>query len=128
MRPLFGRRQLRLIERRDEEAAVRQFHGAQLAVITERREPEPGVLEIPIVSRIHFVVAEVLFFNLGGSINGGQPAAGCNPQFAGTGEFRRAVAAIRNWARYWGDDEIFRAAAVLRRICVGDSCYVAGIL
>jgi len=40
--------------------AARRYH--------ERREPEPGVLEIPVVSRIHFVVAEVLFLNLGGSI------------------------------------------------------------
>ena len=128
MRPLFGRRQLRLIERGDEEAAVRQFDGAQLAVITERREPEPSDLEIPMVSRIHFVVAEVLFFYLGGSIDGGEAGAGCNPQFAGTGEFWGAVAAIGNRARNRRDDEILRAAAVLRRICVGDSGYVAGIL
>jgi hypothetical protein len=75
-------------------------------LIAERREPEPGVLEIPVVSRIHFVIAEVLFFNLGGSIDGGQAAAGCDPQLACAGEFRRSVAAIRNRARDRGDDEI----------------------
>ncbi|PYT22595.1 MAG: hypothetical protein DMG58_29770 [Acidobacteria bacterium] len=80
------------------------------------------------ISRIHFVVAEVLFLNLGGAIDGGQAAAGCDPQPARAGKFRGAVAAIGNWARNWCDDEILRAAAVLRRICVGDSCYVAGIL
>ena len=100
----------------------------RIALIAERREPETGVFEIPVVGRIHFVVAEVRFFNLGGSINGRQTAAGCDAQFAGTGEFWSAVAAIGNRAHNRGDDEILRAATVLRRIRVGDSGYVAGIL
>lgn len=128
MRPVFHGRQLRLIQRRDEEGAVRQFDGAQLAVIAERREPEPGALETPVVSRIHFVVAEVLFFNLGGSINGGQAAAGRDSQSTGARKFRSAFAAIGDGARNRGNDEILRGAAMLRRICVGDSGYVAGIL
>jgi hypothetical protein len=119
---------LRLIQSSDEEGAVRQFHGAQLAVITERREAQTGSLKMPVVSRIHFVVAKILFFNLGGSIDGGKAAAGCNSQLACAGEFWSAVTAIGDRAPNRSDDEILRAAAVLRRICVGDSSYVAGIL
>jgi hypothetical protein len=113
MRPIFGRRQLGLIERGDEEAAVRQFHRSQFVLIAERRQTKPGVFEIPMVSWIHFVVAEVLFFNFAGSIDGGQAAAGCDPQLARPGKFRSAVAAIGDGACNRGDDEILRAAAVL---------------
>ena len=97
-------------------------------MIAERRKTQPGVFEIPVISRIHFVVAEVLFFSLGSAIDGGQAAAGCEAQLAGARKFRSAIAAIGDGARNRGDDEILRAAAVLRRICVGNSGYVAGIL
>ena len=80
------------------------------------------------VSRIHFVVAEVLLFNLCGPIDGGQAAARRDAQLARARKFRSAVAAIRDRAGDRRDDEILGAAAVLRRICVGDSGYVAGIL
>jgi hypothetical protein len=80
------------------------------------------------VGRIDFEVAEVLFFNLGGAIDGGQAAARRDPQLAGARKFRSAIAAIGDRARNRRDDEILRAAAVFRRICVGDSGYVAGIL
>ena len=128
MRPVFRRRQLWLKQRGDEEAVIRQLERACFAVFTECRKAQPRIFKILMVLRIDFVIAEILFFDFGPSINGRKAAAGFDPQLASAGEFWRTGTSIGDRTCHWSDDQLLRGAAVLGRIGIGDSQYVARIL
>jgi len=69
MRPIFGRRELRLEQCRDEEARAGEFDGAEFAVVIECGELESAGGEIAQISPVHFVVAEVFFFGFEPSVD-----------------------------------------------------------
>jgi len=119
---------LRLEEGSDEEAVAGELDGAEFAVGIECGQLESGVREVRQVSPIHFVVAEILLFGFETLIDVREPAASLDPQAARTGQLRAASEPVGSGARHRMNDEVFRIGLVLRRIRVGDSQNIAGIL
>ena len=128
MRCFRARGELWLEQSGNEEAMIRQFYCASLALHPACADAKSGGLKPLFVFFVHSIVAVVLLGIIFTAADGVKVSSGQNFQAFVTGRFRAAFATIRQAAGKWSDHVVGGAGVVLRAVRVGNLQNIPRIL